>query len=166
MASINLCFLFWLCCVVCGILDPQPGIEHRPLAVKAWSPNHWTTREFPPFSNCGHVMRRAYSLEKTLLLGKTEAGEEGGRGWDDWMASLIHAHEFEQTPEDNERQGSLACCSPWGRKDTIEWLNSNNNNFHNYLLEQFKLLITQANPTIITQKGMGEKQMTLKQGDG
>ena len=26
---------------------PQPGIEPRPLAVKAWSPNHWTTREFP-----------------------------------------------------------------------------------------------------------------------
>ena len=24
--------------------------------------------------------------------------------------------EFEQTPEDSERQGSLACCSPWVRK--------------------------------------------------
>ena len=35
VASINLCFLFGLCCVVCGILGPQPGIEHRPLAVKA-----------------------------------------------------------------------------------------------------------------------------------
>ena len=30
----------------------------------------------------GHLMRRADSLEKTLMLGKTEGakGEEGGRG--------------------------------------------------------------------------------------
>ena len=26
-------------------------------------------------------------------------------------------HEFEQTPGDNEGQGSLACCSPWGHKE-------------------------------------------------
>ena len=31
--------------VVCGILVPGPGIEPRPLAVKAPSPNQWTTRE-------------------------------------------------------------------------------------------------------------------------
>ena len=41
-------FVFvWLCCVACGILVPQLGIEARPLAVKALSPNHWTTTEFP-----------------------------------------------------------------------------------------------------------------------
>ena len=26
----------------------------------------------------------------------------------------LSGHEFEQTPEDSEGQGSLACCSPWG----------------------------------------------------
>ena len=30
-----------------GFLVPKPRIEPRPLAVKALSPNHWTTREFP-----------------------------------------------------------------------------------------------------------------------
>ena len=36
----------------------------------------------------GHLMWRTDSLEKTLMLGKTEAGGEGdGRGWDGWMAS-------------------------------------------------------------------------------
>ena len=36
----------------------------------------------------GHLMRRAHSLEKTLMLGKMEAGgEEGDRGWDSWMVS-------------------------------------------------------------------------------
>ena len=37
-------FLFFF---FCRILVPQPGIEPTPLAVKAWSPNHWTAREFP-----------------------------------------------------------------------------------------------------------------------
>ena len=36
----------------------------------------------------GHLTRRASSLEKTLMLGKTEVGgERGDRGWDGWMAS-------------------------------------------------------------------------------
>ena len=36
--------------------------------------------------------------------------------------------EFEQALEADEGQGSLACCSPWGRKesDTTERLNNNN----------------------------------------
>ena len=37
----------------------------------------------------GHLMQRADSLEKTLMLGKMRAGGEGDdRGWDGWMASL------------------------------------------------------------------------------
>ena len=42
----------------------------------------------------------------------------------------LNGHDFEQTPGDGEGQGSLAYCSPWGRKelDTTEWLNNNNNN--------------------------------------
>ena len=37
----------------------------------------------------GHLMRRAESLEKTLMLGRLGAGGEGDdRGWDGWMASL------------------------------------------------------------------------------
>ena len=36
----------------------------------------------------GHLMRRTDSLEKTLMLGKIEAGREGDNGgWDSWMAS-------------------------------------------------------------------------------
>ena len=37
--------------------------------------------------------------------------------------------ESEQAPGDGEGQGSLECCSPWGRKesDTTEQLNNNNN---------------------------------------
>ena len=38
----------------------------------------------------GHLMRRADSFEKTLILGKIEGRRRRGhnRGWDGWMASL------------------------------------------------------------------------------
>ena len=36
----------------------------------------------------GHLMRRADSFEKILMLGKIEGGEGDDRGWDGWMASL------------------------------------------------------------------------------
>ena len=29
----------------------------------------------------------------------------------------LNEHEFEQAPEDDERQEGLACCSPWSRKE-------------------------------------------------
>ena len=37
-------------------------------------------------------------------------------------------HEFEQTLEDSEGQGSLACCSPWGRKESNMTQQLNNSN--------------------------------------
>ena len=39
----------------------------------------------------------------------------------------LNGHEFEQALGDCDRQGSLMCCSPWGRKelDMIEQLNNN-----------------------------------------
>ena len=45
-------------------------------------------------------------------------------GWHD----QLNGHEFGQAPGDGEGQGSLACCSPWGRKesDMTEQLNNNN----------------------------------------
>jgi len=38
----------------------------------------------------------------------------------------LNGHEFEQALGDGEGQGSLACCSPWGCKesDMTEWLNN------------------------------------------
>ena len=38
----------------------------------------------------------------------------------------LNEHEFGQTPGDNEGQGSLVCCSPWGCKelDMTERLNN------------------------------------------
>ena len=70
----------------------------------------------------GQLMQRADSLEKTLMLGKTEGRRRRGRqdemvGW----PHGLHGHEFEQTPGDGEEQGSLVCRSPqgWEESDTI-----------------------------------------------
>ena len=60
----------------------------------------------------GHLMRRADSLEKTLMLGKIEGrrrrGEDEMVGWH----HRLNGHEFEQGLGDGEEQGSLAYCSP------------------------------------------------------
>ena len=68
----------------------------------------------------GHLMQIADSLEKTLIWGKIEGRRRRGwqNGWQHWLSG----HEFEQTPGDGKRQGSLACNSPWGCKepDTTE----------------------------------------------
>ena len=39
-------FVFLLHHTACRILVSRPGIEPVPLAVKVWSPNPWTSREF------------------------------------------------------------------------------------------------------------------------
>jgi len=52
-----------------------------------------------------------------FLFGRLRAG--GERGAEDEMVGWHHqlnGHEFEQTQGDRKRQGSLACCSPWGHK--------------------------------------------------
>ena len=53
-------------------------------------------------------MAGANSLEKTLVLGEIK-----GKGQEE-KAVTETEDEFEQTLEDSEGQGSLACCSPWG----------------------------------------------------
>ena len=72
----------------------------------------------------GHLMWRADSLEKTLMLGKTEGKRR--RGWQRmrWHHRL-NGQEFEQTPGDSEGQGCLACCSSWSCKelDMTSWMN-------------------------------------------
>ena len=66
----------------------------------------------------GHLMRRADSLEKTLMLGGI-----GGRrrGRQDEMVGWHHrlnGHRSEQTPGVGDGQGGLACCDSRGRKES------------------------------------------------
>ena len=68
-------------------------------------------------------------LKRPWCWERLKAGREGDdRGWDGWMTSPTHGHDFEQALGAGEGQVSLACCSPWGsqRVDTAELLNNNN----------------------------------------
>ena len=65
----------------------------------------------------GSWKQRANSLEKTLKLGTIE-----GKRWQRmrWLDSITDSMGMrsEQIPRDTEGQRSLACCSPWGRKES------------------------------------------------
>ena len=70
--------------------------------------------------NFGHLMQRADSFVKTLMLGKIEGGRRRGRQRMRWLDMGLGA------PGVGDGQGGLACCSPWGRKesDMTKWLNT------------------------------------------
>ena len=76
------------------------------------------------------------SLNKLMSLRKLTEVVEDREAWcaevhgvaEDEMVGWPHqlnGHEFDQTLGDGEGQGSLACCSPWGCKESymIERLN-------------------------------------------
>ena len=66
----------------------------------------------------GHLTWTADSLEKTLMLGKTEGNRR--RGWQRlrWLDGITDSnkHDSEETLGDSRGQKSLACFSPWGHR--------------------------------------------------
>ena len=75
----------------------------------------------------GHLMWRADSLKKTLMLGKFEGRRRGGWQRMRWLDGItrLDRHGFGLALGVGDGQGGLACCSPWDHKesDTTEWLN-------------------------------------------
>ena len=67
----------------------------------------------------GHLLQRADSLEKRQMLGKIAGRRRRGQQTMKWLDGITDSmNEFEQAPGDGEGQGSLACCSAWGRKES------------------------------------------------
>ena len=70
----------------------------------------------PKLQYFGHLMCRADSFEKTLMLGKIENRRERRQQRIRWLDG-INGHEFEEALGDSEEQGSLVHCSPRGHKE-------------------------------------------------
>ena len=82
-----------------------------------WS---WNSNSWPPDV-------KNWLIWKDPNAGKDWRQEEKGTTGDEMVGwhHRFDGHEFEQALGIGDGQGSLACCSPWGRKesDTTEWLN-------------------------------------------
>ena len=119
---------FWIMMLEETLESPLDSKEIKPVNLKGNQP--WISLEGLMLKlklhYFGHLMWRADSLEETLMLEKIEGErEEGDRGWDDWIASLIQWTWIWANSKRYERHGGLVCCSPWGCKesDMTEWLN-------------------------------------------
>ena len=63
---------------------------------------------------------KSWLIWKDPDAGKDWRQEDKGTTEDEMVGwhHLLNGHEFEQTPGVGDRQGSLACCSPWGHKES------------------------------------------------
>ena len=79
----------------------------------------------------GHLMRRADSLEKTLILGKTEGKRRREQQRMRWLGGITDSMDMSlsELREIVMGQRSPVCCSSWGLKELYitQWLNNNNN---------------------------------------
>ena len=91
---------------------------------------------------------KSWLIGKDPNAGKDQRQEEKGTTEDE-MVGWYHGfngHEFEQAPGVGGRQASLACCSPWGRKelDTTErlnWTEAKRKKLSNFSLHGIELTI-------------------------
>ena len=72
--------------------------------------------------NFGHQMRRADSIEKTLMLGKIEGRRRRGRQRLKWLDGITNSMDMSLS---QCHELVMSCCSPLGHKesDTTEQLN-------------------------------------------
>ena len=67
----------------------------------------------------GHLMRRADSFEKTLMLAKVEGRKRRGRKRMRWLDGITESMEMSLSKlQELVMDRGLACCGPWGHKES------------------------------------------------
>ena len=105
--------------------NPEHSLEGLMLRLKLWY--------------FDHMMPRANSLEKTLMLGKIESRRRRGQHRVRWLLGITDSvDKSEQTPGDGEGQERLPYNSTWVCKelDTTQQCNNNFRNSHWTRLQQ------------------------------
>ena len=118
---------FWTVVLEKTLESPMDSKEIKPVNPKGNQPWIFIGRTdaeaailWPPAIKNG-LIGKDPDAGKDWRQEEKEMTEDEMVGWHHWL----DGHEFEQALGVGDRQGSLACCSPWGRKqsDTNEWLN-------------------------------------------
>ena len=81
-------------------ISPEYSLEGLMLKLKLWYFGYLFIRKDP-------------DTREKRRQEENETTEDEMVGWHHWL----NGHEFEQALGGGEGQGSLACCSPWGRKE-------------------------------------------------
>ena len=67
--------------------------------------------------SCGHLIHRADSLEKTLMLRKIEGGKRRERQRMRWLDGITDSMDMSLSKL-QETVKERVCCSPWGHKES------------------------------------------------
>ena len=88
----------------------QPWIFTGRTDAEAETPILW------PHDEKNWLILKDPDVEKDWKWEEKGTAEVEMAGWHHWL----NGHEFEQAPGVGDGQGGLACCSPWGRKESVK----------------------------------------------
>ena len=97
---------------------PLDWKEIKPVNSKGNNPEYLLERLMLKLKlqNFSYLMQTADLLEKTMMLGKIEDQRRKGQQRIRWLDSITYSVDMNWS--NSKGQGSLACCSSWGRKQS------------------------------------------------